>query len=207
MSNRRANVLNQTCTTVANIEPCSVDRNNFYADIYTARYFIFGFGFGICCLISFVYIGVLRLPALLNSVIWGSIFATIAIVFALAYYLFWVAGVWANEEPPTWSDSSITATRITSYCLFVVGAILFLLMICLRKQIQLAIGCVKETGKAVTHMPAILFVPIVQAAGFIVSTLVITVYGIYLASQGQITVLELPVNLSGLEITVRTIDH
>jgi hypothetical protein len=31
---------------------------------------------------------------------------------------------WANEEPPTWSDSSITATRITSYCLFVVGAIL-----------------------------------------------------------------------------------
>jgi hypothetical protein len=76
-------------------------------------------------------------------------------------------------------------------------------MICLRKQIQLAIGCVKETGKAVTHMPAILFVPVIQAIGFIIFMIAFLTYGIYLASQGKITVLELPVSLSGLEITVR----
>lgn len=81
---------------------------------------------------------------------------------------------------------------------------MILLMICLRKQIQLAIGCVKETGKAVTHMPLILFVPVIQGIAFIIFMLVWSVYGIYLASQGEITVLELPVNINGLEITVRT---
>ena len=76
-------------------------------------------------------------------------------------------------------------------------------MICLRKQIQLAIGGVEEAGKAVTRMPAILFVPVVQACGFIIFMAVFLTYGIYLASQGQITVSELPVSLSGLEIMVR----
>ena len=53
-------------------------------------------------------------------------------------------------------------------------------------------------------MPAILFVPVVQACGFIIFMVVFLTYGIYLSSQGLITVLELPVSLSGgLEITVR----
>ena len=152
---------------------------------------------------SFLYIAALRLPVLMNAVVWGSLFASIAVVFVTAYYAYSLAGTWAAEEPQIWSDESITATRIASYVLFGLGGVLVLLMICLRKQIQLAIGCVKETGKAVTHMPAILFVPVVQSCGFIIFMVVFLTYGIYLASQGQITVLELPVSLSGLEITVR----
>lgn len=177
--------------------------NNLYADLWTAKAYIFGFGFGLCCLISFLYIGALRLPVLLNAVVWGSLFATIAIIVLIGYYAYSLAGAWAAENPQIWSDQSITATRISSYVLFALGGILVLLMICLRKQIQLAIGCVKETGKAVTHMPAILFVPVIQAIGFIIFMIAFLTYGIYLASQGKITVLELPVSLSGLEITVR----
>ena len=52
-------------------------------------------------------------------------------------------------------------------------------------------------------MPAILFVSVVQACGFIIFMVVFLTYGIYLSSQGLITVLELPVSLRGLEITVR----
>ena len=174
-----------------------------YADLWTAKSYIFGFGFGLCCVMSFLYIGALRLPLLMNSVVWGSLFASIAIVFLIGYYAYSLAGTWAAQDPQIWSDQSITATRISSYVLFGIGALLILLMICLRKQIQLAIGCVKETGKAVTHMPALLFVPVVQAIGFIIFMIVFLTYGIYLASQGKITVLELPVSLSGLEITVR----
>lgn len=150
-----------------------------------------------------MYIGALRLPVLLNAVIWGSLFATIAIIIVVGYYAYTLAQAWAAEDPQIWSDQSITATRVSSYVLFALGGILFLLMICLRKQIQLAIGCVKETGKAVTHMPVILFVPVAQAIGFIIFMIAFLTYGIYLASQGKITVLELPVSLSGLEITVR----
>jgi hypothetical protein len=135
-------------------------------------------------------------------VVWGSIFATIGVFFGVGAYAFYISDVWAAEDPQVWTDNSITASKITSYVLFVIGAILILLMICLRKQIQLAIGCVKETGKAVTHMPLIMFVPVLQGAAFIIFVLVWAIYGIYLASQGEITVLELPVNVNGLEITV-----
>jgi Plasma-membrane choline transporter len=159
----------------------------------------------VCFFISLAYVGALRLPFLLNSVIWGSIFATIFIVLGTAFYLYWLAQYWDNQVPQKWPEESIVATKFLSYGLFILGAILILLMICLRKQIQLAIGCVKEAGKAVTSMPAILLVPCVQAIGFIIALLVSVTYGIYLASQGQIVSTDVPINpLSGLEITVRT---
>jgi hypothetical protein len=143
---------------------------------------------GLCCVMSFLYFAAHRLPASMNAVVWGPLFATIAVVFVTAYYAYSLAGTWAAEEPQIWFDESITATRIASYVLFgLVGGILVLLMICLRrKQIQLAIGCVEEAGKAVTHMPAILFVPVVQACGIIIFMVMFLTYGIYLASQGQL---------------------
>mmetsp|Transcript_29058 Transcript_29058/g.47999 ORF Transcript_29058/g.47999 Transcript_29058/m.47999 type:complete len:660 (-) Transcript_29058:147-2126(-) len=178
--------------------------NDLFADLWTAREYIFGFGFGTALLVSFLYIAVLRLPALLNIVVWGSIFATITLFFGIGAYAFYLSDFWASEDPQIWSDQSITATKISSFVLFGIGFVLILLMICLRKQIQLAIGCVKETGKAVTHMPLIMFVPVIQGVAFILFVLVWSIYGIYLASQGEITVLELPVNANGLEVTVRT---
>jgi hypothetical protein len=159
----------------------------------------------VCFFISLAYVGALRLPFLLNSVIWGSIFATILIVLGTGLYLYWLAQFWDRQVPQKWPQESILATKFLSYGLFILGAILTLLMICLRKQIQLAIGCVKEAGKAVTSMPAILLVPCVQAVGFIIALLVSVTYGIHLASQGKIVSTDVPINpLSGLEITVRT---
>ena len=154
-------------------------------------------------MISFLYILTLRLPALLNIVIWGSLFASIGIVFLIGYYAYSLSNAWAAEDPQIHSGTAITATKITSYVIFGFGGVIFLLMVCLRTQIQLAIGCVKEAGKAVTHMPALLFVPVVQSIAFIIFMIAFLTYGIYLASQGEITTLELPVSLSGLEITVR----
>jgi choline transporter-like protein 2/4/5 len=179
-------------------------RTKFLADVYTARQYIFGFGLGLSFFISFLYISILRLPYLLNAIIWGSIFGVIILTFAAGGYSLYSANSWATEVPQIWSDRSITATRIAGYVLFGLGAFFVLLMCCLRKQIQLAIGCVKETGKAVQRMVFIIFLPVLQGAGFVLFMLAFVVYGIYLASLGTLETTEFPLNLQGLTITVRS---
>lgn len=79
-----------------------------------------------------------------------------------------------------------------------------ILTVCLRKQIQTAIGCVKEAGKAVNHMFLILLVPVLQAVGLLTFLTVFIFYSVNLASLGEITTQEIPVDEQGLtEITVR----
>lgn len=183
-----------------------IRRNDLYADIYTARDFIFGFGFGLALVVSFIYIGILRLPFLLNAVIWGSIFLTIGMVTAVGAYAFYIAGVWEAEVPQKWSPESIQASKITAFVMWGLAAFLFFLMICLRKQIQLAIGCVKETGKAVHRMPIIIVVPVVQGVAFILFVLIFATYGLYLASNGDINTTEANVPGFPSPIVYRTYD-
>ena len=178
--------------------------NELYADMWTAQAFILGFGFGIALLVSFGYIYVLRIPFLLSFVIWSSIFLTIAMFLGGGYYTYTQAKFWDTQNPVTQSSTTISATRYASYALFIIGGILVFLMICLRKQIQLAIGCVKETGKAITRMPLIMVVPVIQATGFIAFMVVLTVYGVYLASLAKIVTQEYSLDLDGLVISVRS---
>lgn len=178
--------------------------NELYADCFTARNYILGFGFGVALLVSFAYVYLMRLPFLLNTVVWTSIFLTIAMFLGSGYFAYTKANFWEMEDPPTQPDTSVKAARYFSYALFIIGGILVLLMICLRKQIQLAIGCVKEAGKAITRMPLMMAVPVIQATGFIAFMTVLTVYGVYLASLAKIVTQDYPLGLNGLEISVRT---
>jgi hypothetical protein len=77
-------------------------------------------------------------------------------------------------------------------------------MCCLRKQIQLAVGCVKETGKAMHRMPLIIMLPVLQAAGFVAFMIVFMIYAVHLASLGQVSVQEFTTNFNtGTEVAVR----
>lgn len=202
---KRVNELTKVNSTLAVDESSGITQfwNQLYTDIWIAQAFILGFGFGIALLVSFGYIYVLRIPFLLSFVIWSSIFLTIAMFIGGGYYTYTQAQFWDSQNPVTQSSTTISATRYVSYALFLIGAILIILMCCLRKQIQLAIGCVKETGKAITRMPLIMVVPVVQATGFIAFMVVFTVYGVYLASLAKIVTQDFLLSLDGLVISVR----
>lgn len=147
----------------------------------------------------------LRLPLLLNFVIWGSIFITIAMFGLAGYYAVSQAQNWDDQEPQVYDDNTITATRIAGYCLFGVGALLALIMCCMRKQIQVAVGCVKETGRGIHRMPLIIMLPVLQAAGFVAFMIVFMIYAVHLASLGEVDVFEFPTNFdTGTEVAVRT---
>jgi len=75
----------------------------------------------------------------------------------------------------------------------VFGAILFgaaFLYFCacvfMRKQIMLAIGIIKQAARALTVLPTLLALPIVQAIGVTIFLVPWTFYVIYLASSGDL---------------------
>lgn len=162
--------------------------NRLYADLWSARAYVLGFGFGVSFVLSLIYIFLLRIPMILTVLIWSSILISIAMFFAGGWYAWVQADDWDNEDPQTVDNMTIKATKGAAVFLWVVGVLLAMLACCLRRQIQLAILCVKEAGRAVNSMIAILLVPFLEAAGFIVFLVIFAVYGVYLASLGEITI-------------------
>jgi len=87
--------------------------------------------------------------------------------------------------------------------LFILGALVLILTVCLRKAIQTAIGCVKEAGRAVNHMFLILLIPVLQAVALLIFLVCFVYYSVNLASLGEITTREIPVDEGGTQISAR----
>jgi len=176
--------------------------NKLYADLWVARYYVLGFGFGFALVFSLFYIFLMRMPFLLATIVWSSIFLTICLFAIGGYYMYGLADDWEDEDPQIQDDKTINATRYVGIGLWVIAAILFLLACCLRQQIAIAIGCVKTAGRAVNHMFAILAVPVLQGIGLICFLIVWLAYAVYLASLGEINTTEIELG-GGVQITVR----
>jgi len=159
----------------------------FFSDCWTARSWVLGFGFCVALVISFVYLLLLRFPCILGIMIWGSILLTNALLIAGGAYLYLQADSWEIADPPTYSDEYIRNARILSYVLFALGAIFFLLVLWMRKEIQLALGIVKQTSKAINSMPLLSVFPVFQCLGLLVFLAIWMVYAVHLASLGTMT--------------------
>lgn len=147
--------------------------------------------------LSFGYIFLMRLPAILSALIWSSILVSIGMFVAAGYYAYQLADDWRNAQPQIQDDRTINVTTAVAVTLWVVGGLMVLITCCLRKQIVLAVGSVKEAGRAVNKMPLILAVPVLQAIGFIVFITLFLFYGVNLASLGEISTQDVPVAIQG----------
>lgn len=185
------------------------------SDLWVSRNYILAFGLGVSFLISLTYIFLLRIPLLLNAVIWLSMILVIAIFAGMGYFTMLKATEFEISHEEFVFETSLVSTsvnnqdtvktmRITAYLLYAVSVLLFMVMVCLRKQIQLAIGCVKEAGRAVHSMPFMFIIPILQVVGFAIFFAVWVVYAVFLASTGHINVVEFPIDIdTGAEIAIR----
>merc|ERR1711871_787013 len=94
-----------------------------------------------------------------------------------------LANTWG--EDPIRSSTEVLLCQIAAYALFIVAFLYFCLIVVLRTRIKLAIAVVKEAGHAITDMPMILTLPILQALGLVVFLAPWVVYMMYLASSGD----------------------
>lgn len=163
--------------------------SNLFADLWTAKEWIFGFGFGVSLLVGFVYAFFLRIPGVLPFMVWGSLLLTIGIFFGVGYSSYNYADTKEAESIDLVvlsSEQTVQALRIAAYALWAIGALCLVLLCVLRKQIVLAMGCVKEASRSISAMPIIILFPVLQAGGFIAFMVTFFYYGVNLASLGTL---------------------
>lgn len=110
--------------------------SNLYGDLFLTRYYILGLGFGATIVIGFTYAFLMRIPGVLNIMVWTSIFATIGIFFAAGWYAGDTAKTWESYDSPKYTADEVRYATIASYVLYAVGGLLVLLFLFMRKRIQ-----------------------------------------------------------------------
>jgi hypothetical protein len=177
--------------------------NTFVANVCYLRGYIFGFGIGIATVLSFLYLYVIRIPGLLFSVIWGMIISIMIFLFVGSWLLWSLANSWADDG--VHSSKEIICMRVFAY-FGIIGTFLYVCVILvLRSRIQLAIGVVKQASRAITTMPVIMVLPVLQTIGITCFLIVWGVYVFYLASSGTI-VTKTGVK-AGIEYSYRTFEY
>ena len=149
----------------------------------------------------------LRIQCVLEIMVWGSILLTDALILGGGAYFFLSADAWAIEDPQVYSDADIRNAKIISYVLFALGGLFFLLMVYLRKEIQLAIGTVEETSKAINKMPLLSLYPVMECLGLVAFLGVWMVYAVYLASIGSLTTEVIGNPLNDATITMKVFEY
>eukprot|EP00639_Heterosigma_akashiwo_P027300 CAMPEP_0194692160 /NCGR_PEP_ID=MMETSP0295-20121207/19546_1 /TAXON_ID=39354 /ORGANISM="Heterosigma akashiwo, Strain CCMP2393" /LENGTH=648 /DNA_ID=CAMNT_0039582349 /DNA_START=278 /DNA_END=2224 /DNA_ORIENTATION=- len=162
--------------------------DNFTADLMTAKYVILGFGVGVAMVVGFIYLFFLRIPGVLFMLTWGIIGAITLVLLLAAVLCYTTATSWASESPQIHSDTEAKGLLYFSYALFVVFGLWLLLILVLRKRIQLALRITKQASRAVAAMKLLMVWPVIQTLGVLVFLIPWTIYALYLASSGEVTV-------------------
>ena len=158
----------------------------FFADMFSLRGYIFGFGIGIALFLSFLYLYFLRVPGVLFTMIWTILIGIFVILLVGSIMLFTLAQQWANNDDR--KNSEVQLMRVLAFIGFVLTVLYVCLLCVMRKRIQLALGIVKEASRALAAMPILTIMPVIQAAGIVVFLVPWTIYAVYLASSGDIKV-------------------
>ena len=174
------------------------------ADLGTSRGQIIGFGCGFAMVMGFLYLFFLRIPGVLCLMLWGIIEAIQCLFLGLGGYMYLTSEQWkttpegcsnvmgAQDEdgkylsPCEHSDAEIAGVLYIGYFFLGIAACWFIFICCIRKRIQLAIGCVKEAAKAMAAMPIITIFPVLQTVGAVIFLIPWIVYMTYLASCGKV---------------------
>ncbi|CAN0258049.1 unnamed protein product, partial [Laminaria digitata] len=174
--------------------------SKFIADIIEARAYVFGFGFGVAMVVAFLYIGLLQIPYLVSFLVWSCVLLILVALVVLAIGLWVTAREWDDED--TKDNEIVFGTYVVSVISMVLAALWFFLFCFLAKRISLAIGVIKEAGRAIARMPLIALWPVLQLSGSIAFMAIWTYYAAYTASLGEITT-KTAENESGLDISYK----
>jgi len=161
--------------------------DDFQADLQTGMVLILVFGFIVAAIMGFVALRLIRLPFMLEFIIWGCIGGVFAFCFGIGIMLRYVtAPAWKEEEPPLHTNAEIAGVMGMGYFFLALAALWFCIICCLRKRIFLAIGITKEAAKALGAMTSLILFPVFQTLGIVMFSCVWMVYMLYLASSGDI---------------------
>jgi len=174
---------------------------NFMQDVYNAKEVIFGFGFGVAILLSFMWVVLMRGSILSHILVWGSLIIMQILLIIIVILAYTTAKKWNAEDPAVHTSREILALQVASIVFAVIGFLYFCLMIYLGSRIELAIKIVSQAATALSAMPMLVFTPIINVLGMAAFMVPWVFYMVFLASDGTVTKNSYPVSYMGNSFT------
>ncbi|PAA76334.1 hypothetical protein BOX15_Mlig003702g2 [Macrostomum lignano] len=166
-----------------------------FNDVVTSRFLILG-GIGIGAVVAFIWCVLLRCTA--AFMVYGSLLVFFLVFVAISGYCFWIYffDVTLQSFQDTLGNSYFTTNfsvylRIKETWLAfgitsgIVMLIVLLVLLCLRKRLQLAIALVREASKAIAGISSALFFPIWPLLFQIIVIAAFTLNAVLLGSTGK----------------------
>jgi choline transporter-like protein 2/4/5 len=171
--------------------------SDFLGDLYSLRGYIFGFGIAVTVGIAFTYLYILRIPGFLFFFIWGIIGGVFVCMLVGSWLLWGLANDWSGDGQH--NKHEVLTMRVIAYIGMAITFCYLCLIIVLRKRVNLAIGIVKQAARALTSMPTLLLMPVIQsfAMAFFLAPWVI--YTLFLASSGEIKTYSVSYSFKGVD--------
>ena len=137
---------------------------------------------------GFLYMRLLRVPGVLFTIVWGTILIVFLVMLALGALLYAQYESYARVDDDVVdaeNDTYELASQILAYICWFCAALFFCAVCCMRRQIMLAMGVVKEAAKVVNSMMLIVMLPIVQGIGITIFLVVWFIYIVFIATAGD----------------------
>jgi len=126
------------------------------------------FGFGVAMVIGFLSLRLLRIPCLLDLLVWGIIFGVLAVLVAIGVmFKYATAAKWKAQSPQVHSDAEIVGVDILGDIFLAFAAVWACIICCLRRRIAIAVGITKEASKALGSMTVLALFPVIQTVGLL----------------------------------------
>ena len=157
----------------------------YMQDIITSRNVIFGFGFAVALVASFVFLYLLSLESLAWIITWTCIVGVAGLQIIVIILAYNTTKTWDAESPQVHTDNQILALKVFSAIMMGIAGLYICLMLFARKSINVAVKCLSMASMAIEEMPFIVFSPLFQVACFVVFLIPWVFYVLNLASLGS----------------------
>ena len=162
----------------------------FLQDLYTAKDYIFGYGFVVALVVALAYTKMMSMNfpcmsfGLLDLLVWGTVFVTGAMFMSLAAYMTQVYRDWMAEDPQTHEEDDLKMMKYVMYFTWglFIGYVCFILAI--MAKIRLCIALTKAAGNAIRDMPLTVLFPLVEVFGLCLFLIPWIYYSMYVNAQG-----------------------
>jgi choline transporter-like protein 2/4/5 len=164
------------------------------ADFHNAQGVIFGFGIGVAILLGFVFLQCLRIPVIIDLLIYGIVILIGCFFLALGATFYTKSTDEQAKIPLEKAQTEIDMLKYFGILWLVVGGVYSVVMIFLRKRVALAIAVCKQAARALGHMPLLIVFPVIQSVGLLLFMLPWMYFGSYLMSAGEMISTMIPGN-------------
>ena len=158
---------------------------SFLIDVYTSKIVIFGFGFGVTIVLSYLYSHLIAIRGLGLFLAWTALFGTIVAMGVFAYFAEETAITWSNESPQIHSSEETLALKLFGYILAGMAGLFFCMVVFLRRQINLSVRVLSLSATCINDMKAIVLAPLLNVCAFGLFLVPCFIYFLYVASDGS----------------------